>query len=97
MAQPHVQVRLYLINASVNLPAERQRAELVLARLVELLAYSVGLRGPRLRPRVRDVLKLKVQRVFVMLPVSAVFAAPVRKHTQKRDAARVEERDRLRC
>ena len=88
--------RLYLLGASVHLPAERNRAELVPACLVEPLAYPVCLRGLRLRPCVLDVLKVKIQRVFVVLPVPAVFAAPVGKHPKKRNPARVEERDQLR-
>ena len=95
-AEPHQSVQasflrgggIYLLQASAGLFK-------ILARLVVPLAYPVCLRGPRLRPRVRDVLKLKIQRVFVVLPVPAVLAAPVGKHPQKRDPVRVEERDHL--
>ena len=63
--QPVIQVRLDLLDRSVDLPAKRDLIKLLQYRFVEPLADSVRLRVAHLGFRVLDVVEREIELVIV--------------------------------
>lgn len=93
VVQPSIQVRLQLLQAGVELLAERDGVELVHQRLVEALADAVGLRALHTRAGVVDVLHRQVELVLVALPRAAVLRAPNGQDPEQAHVLLLEERD----
>ncbi len=75
--EPCVEIGLQLLQTCVDLASKRAGVELVLNRLVQALADTVGLRALGFGSSVLNVLQVQVQRVLVVLAVAAVLAPAV--------------------
>src|SRR5499425_1922257 len=73
--QPGIEVSLQLVDAAVDLLAERDPIELIQYGAMEALTDSIGLRALRLGAAVIDVLDCEVELVFVALGPAKLGAA----------------------
>lgn len=89
---PGIEIRLQLLQRSIDLFPERHAIELVQHRLVEALADPVRLRMPRLGPGVINVLHGQIEFVLMALRGPTVLDPAVGEHTIQRDRLRREER-----
>src|SRR5215471_5989705 len=73
--QPCIKIGLQLVDAAINLLAERDPIELVQHGAMETLTDSIGLRAFGLGTAVIDVLDGEVERVFMALSAAKLCAA----------------------
>src|SRR6516162_7380746 len=89
--QPGIEVSLQLVDAAVDLLAERDAIELIQYGAMEALTDSIGLRALRLGAAVIDVLDREVELVFMALGPAKLGAA-IGQHARQSDAVLVTER-----
>src|SRR5215831_476610 len=73
--QPGIEISLQLVDAAVDLLAERDAIELIQYGAMEALTDSIGLRALRLGAAVIDVLDGEVELVFMALGPAKLSAA----------------------
>ena len=83
---PFVHIGLQLLQTVIELAPERGGIELVLNGLMEPLADAIGLRALDLGASVINTFQVQIQRVFVVFPVAAVFAASIGQDSQQCNA-----------
>lgn len=93
--KPRIEVLLQLVYGRVNFFAERGAVELVEHCFMQPLADAVGLRMPRFRARMLDILDRQIQLVRVLFGVAAIFRAAIGEDPQQRDVMLVKERNHL--
>jgi hypothetical protein len=82
LPEPLIKVLLKLLDRGIDLGPEDDLIELVKDGPLEPFADSIGLRRHGLRFRVVDSFYARIELVFMILPVAAVFRAPIRKDSQ---------------
>ena len=91
--EPPIEIGLQLCDRAVKLFAEGDAVELVQHGPVEPLDDAIGLRAFGFRAGVIDVLNGKIELVFVVLGIAAIFGAAIGQHALQLDAFFVEEGD----
>ena len=89
--QPGIEISLQLIDAAVDLLAERNPVKLVQDSAMEALTDSIGLRALGLGAAVIDVLDGEIELVFMALG-AAKLGATIGQHARQPDAVLVVER-----
>src|SRR5262247_1451412 len=89
--QPGIEISLQLVDAAVDLLAERDTIELIQYSAMEALTDSVRLRALGLGAAMIDVLDGEVELVFVALS-AAELGATIGQHPTQPDAVLVAER-----
>lgn len=92
LLDPYISILLQFFQGRVDLLAEGRLIELILNRLVEPLADTVGLRVTCLGLAVVNVLDGSVELVFVMFTGTTEPCAPVSEDSEQRDLLILKER-----
>jgi len=79
-SDPFIEIFLQIRDRDVELFAERHTIELVENRLVETLTDTIRLRALRLGSRMINVFHGKIELIFMMLGIAAIFSSPIGQH-----------------
>src|SRR5664279_17252 len=74
---PFIEIFLQIRDRGVEFFAERHAIELVEDRLVKALADTIRLRAPCLGSGMINVFHRKIELVFMMLGIAAIFSSPI--------------------
>ena len=91
LRHPDIEILLQFADRRIDLLAEGDAVELVEHGLVKPLDDAIGLRALGLGAAMVDVLDGKIELIFVMLWIAAIFRAPIGKNTLQHDAVLLVE------